>query len=478
VVTWRALPCLAGLVLVASCAKIFGVDDPGTPTDGGVGQPCNNSNGNQESCGQGLVCLGGNFYGTGNVCAPTCSADHECAQGQGCLAVNQNNGGGSGSYVYACQPNTSCSNGACNGPGTTCSNGFCRDTCSSGNSGGMQGTCPSDETCVPTCPGCLSGICSPGGGGDGGSAGDAGPTLAPMPTALTDTACAAGSDNKVYVFGGADGARTAKNLVQVYDPVANSWTQLAVMPTARYGLGVALGQSPGIFDLVGGFTAPSSATGATEQFDAFSGTGGSWTSLQSMPTPLGGSAVQGIGTFDVAGGAAGENAAPVTTVQSFQVGIDQWNDMNLPPMEVARKWMGVIGAMGGGMFAMGGFDTSGNPSSVVERFDGNAWSTVRPMPTARAKLAASSAPNTLVAALGGTDGTNVLGNFEEYDQGSNLWTTLPAMPTPREGLCAVFVQNGPTQHFYAIGGDSLNGSVTTVLGVVEAFDFASMTWSR
>jgi hypothetical protein len=55
---------------------------------------------------------------------------------------------------------------------------------------------------------------------------------------------------------------------------------------------------------------------------------------------------------------------------------------------------------------------------------------------------------------------------------------LPAMPTPREGLCAAFVGNGSMQRLHAIGGDSLNGSVMNVLAVVEAFDFGSMRWIR
>jgi hypothetical protein len=439
------------------------------------------NNSNATPCGQGLICVTGNNYGTGSVCALPCTADQQCPSGQGCLAVNQANGSGGGSFVFACQPNTSCTNNACGSNGTTCQNGMCRNTCTIGMGGGPgTGMCPTDETCVPTCPSCFSGVCSPNGsGGEGGpGGGDAGPTLAPMPTALTDMACIAGSDGKIYVFGGADAMHGASNDVWAYDPAANTWAQHTNMPTARYGLGVAQGQANGIFYLAGGFTSPTAATGATEQFNAFSGGGGTWMALQSMPTPLGGSAVEGIGAFLVAGGAASENGAPVAKVQSFQLGSNSWNGTSTPGLQVPRKWMGSANANGGGMFAMGGFDASGQPSSVVERFDNTMWSTVMPMPTARAKLATSTGPNAVIAVLGGTDGTKVLGSFETYDQASNGWSMLAAMPTPREGLCAAFVGNGSMQRLYAIGGDSLNGSAMTVLAVVEAFDWASMTWVR
>lgn len=164
-----------GLLLVTSCAKIFGVDDPGIESDGGAGQPCDTSSNDQTPCAPGFVCLPTFKYGQGNVCSPQCSADSQCPPGQGCLAIVPN-GPGNNMPVLACAPNA-CNGGGCNNGGgnNTCSNGVCRNTCGSGNMGGFSALgCPSDETCVLTCPMCSTGTCQPGDGGSGSSSGSNG----------------------------------------------------------------------------------------------------------------------------------------------------------------------------------------------------------------------------------------------------------------------------------------------------------------
>ncbi|HTQ49050.1 MAG TPA: kelch repeat-containing protein [Polyangiaceae bacterium] len=478
--SWRALSAVAGLVLVTSCAKIFGVDDTGTLSDGGAGQPCDMNSSNQTQCGQGLVCVTGNAYGTGNVCARTCTADQDCAAGQGCLAINQNNGGGGGSFVYACQANTSCTNGACGWSGTACSNGTCRDSCTIGNGNGPgMGTCPSDETCIPMCPTCNSGVCSPSGGSSSGGEGgtEGGALFAPLPEALTEMACAAGMDGKVYLFGGLTASHVPTKATYVYDPVANTWTSATPMTVARHGAGVGIGQTSGIFFVVGGFDATGGAVGANEKFNAFSGSDGAWTVAAPMPTALGGSAVEGIGMYLVAGGAAGIATPPVATVQSFQ-GDGQWSSQPQPMLETARKWMAAAQSSGGGMLAIGGFDGSGHAFPDVERFDGTMWSSVAAMPTARGKLAATAGPNQLVYVVGGNDGSKVLATVETYQSNSNQWQTLAAMPTAREGLCLAWVNGNGSNRLYAIGGDDGMGATPNPLTTVEAFDLGSNTWIR
>ncbi len=445
-----------------------------------MGEPCDPTSNNPTSCGPGLACVGGYMQGQAYKCALICTADGQCAAGQGCLALNQNNGGGNGSFVYACQPNTSCANGACGTGGTTCSNGMCRNTCTLGNGGGPgTGTCPSDETCVPMCPTCMSGVCSPNGGsssgGEGGS--EAGTLFAPLPEALTEMACAGGMDGKIYLFGGLAASHAPTKTTYVYDPVANAWTSGTPMSVARHGAGVGLGQSSVIFYVVGGFDVTGGAVAANEMYDAFSGTGGTWMSQAPMPTALGGSAVEGTGMVLVAGGAAGIATPPVTTVEAFQIG-GQWNPQAQPALPVARKWMAAGQANGGGTLAIGGFDGSGHAFPDVDRFDGTMWSSVAFMPTARGKLAATTGPNQLVYVVGGNDGSKVLATVEAYQSNSNQWQTLAAMPTPREGLCLAWVNGMGSGRLYAIGGDDGMGATPNALTTVEAYDLGSNTWIR
>ena len=196
-----------------------------------------------------------------------------------------------------------------------------------------------------------------------------------------------------------------------------------------------------------------------------------------MPTPLGGSAVEGIGMFLVAGGAAGIATPPVATVQSFTPS-GQWNNQMPPPLPVARKWMAAGQANGSGMLAIGGFDGAGHAFPDVDRFDGTMWSTVAFMPTARGKLAATTGPNQAVYVVGGNDGSKVLGTVESYQTSNNQWQTLAAMPTPREGLCLAWVSGTGSGRLYAIGGDDGMGATPNPLTTVEAFDLGSSTWIR
>lgn len=467
------------LALASGCAKIFGIDDPGVLSDGGVGEPCSTGQ-NATPCGPGLVCLTGTSYGQGSVCTPQCTADSQCAPGQGCLAV-ENAGGGS--VILACAPNTSCDNGGCGngGGGTTCSNGICRNTCFTGTMMGSGSTpgCPSDETCVLSCPTCNMGVCQPSGSGDGGTgsssggSGDGNAGLAPMPLPRTQVACAVGADNRVYVFGGMDPAGGATNDVQIYDPSSNSWSTGANMLSARYAAGVGAGQLGGPFFVVGGFGGGGVASNAMEQFGLSGSGGGSWSAESPMPVALGASAVAGVGQIFVAGGATSPTGTPVGTVQDWQLP-GQWSSQNLPPMPTPRRYMATASPQGA-LLTIGGFDSSGAASNAVEQFIGTTWTSGTPMPSKRGKLAAATGPNDLVYVVGGANG-GAVGDFASYQPSTMTWTPLPALPTPRAGLCAAFVSGGTApQRLYAIGGEEEITPVH-VYAVVEAFDPDMGVW--
>ena len=81
----------------------------------------------------------------------------------------------------------------------------------------------------------------------------------------------------------------ALSVVEAYDTIANSWTTLAPMTTAREGLlaAVFLGLAGPVIFTIGGLTSPRNGTTATGKVEAYSPTSNTWTGWNLMPTPRG-----------------------------------------------------------------------------------------------------------------------------------------------------------------------------------------------
>ena len=83
--------------------------------------------------------------------------------------------------------------------------------------------------------------------------------MAPLPTALYGLTAATGPDGKIYVFGGNyrteiqtdRGINVIVNTVEVYDPLTNTWTTAPPLPSARANLASAAGQDGRIYVLGG-----------------------------------------------------------------------------------------------------------------------------------------------------------------------------------------------------------------------------------
>lgn len=209
----------------------------------------------------------------------------------------------------------------------------------------------------------------------------------------------------LYVVGGcifSDCIPGNTNAMEVYDPVANTWTAKAPMPTARNN--VTTGVIGGKLYVAGGMgpCGPCIPTLALEVYDP---TTDSWTSKSSQPVPAvaaAGAVVNGI--LYVIGG--GNNTGSITTVQAYDPTTDTW--------------------------------TIKAPLSV-------------PRSDARAGVV-----NGIIYVTGGSNGTSVLNSVEAYDPTSNTWTSRAAMPTARAGL-SVGVVNGVV---YATGGaGSVSGQI-------------------
>ncbi len=168
---------------------------------------------------------------------------------------------------------------------------------------------------------------------------------------------------------------------------------------------------------------------------------------------------------------------PVSIVEVYDTTTNSWS--TVAPMPTARAAL-VAEAVNGKIYAIGGYGVAGN-LSTVEEYDpvSNTWVTKQSMPTARANLA-SAVVNGRIYAIGGEDVTiDPVATVEEYDPVLNTWTAKTDMPTSRFGLTAQAVGG----KIYAIGGEQwdLNAvppnAYSLALDTVEEYDPISNSWT-
>jgi len=248
----------------------------------------------------------------------------------------------------------------------------------------------------------------------------AGPTL-------REYAATAVVNGKVYVMGG---QRTdsgvipgpSTNLLEIYDPVTNTWSPGNSMPTARMGLVATVAN--GKIYAIGGRTdgVSTSAVGTVEQLDPATGL---WTTKNPMPTaryfaagatlptPLGDQIV-------VAGGESADLL--LSNVEQYNPLTNAWS--NLSAMTTARSQL-ALAEFAGRLYAVGGYaGVISQWVGSVEEYDPGtgSWTARAPTPTARAHLVLAPFNGKLLAA-GGENVNRSLDLLESYDPATNLWTT-------------------------------------------------------
>ena len=152
---------------------------------------------------------------------------------------------------------------------------------------------------------------------------------------------------------------------------------------------------------------------------------------------------------------------------------DSWT--SILPMPTARGGLGVA-VVNGIIYAIGGLSGT-SPLNVNEAYipSLNSWTSKTPMPTARSGCAVAVYDNKIYV-IGGSVGNGFVGNNEVYDPATNTWETKASMPTPRTDLSASVV-NGK---IYLIGGKEYSSTSPYFRGtnVNEVYDPASNTWTN
>ncbi|MBI2890806.1 MAG: hypothetical protein HYY13_08470 [Nitrospirae bacterium] len=297
--------------------------------------------------------------------------------------------------------------------------------------------CRLDSTALATCVGRT---CTP-------PAGDLWTKRAPMPTPRNWPAAAV-VGGKIYVMGGWGGTsptQYALSVVEVYDPVSDSWSSAKPLPAPRSRAGAAV--IGGKVYVAGGIN----KAGGLKTLEVYDPATDQWTTKAPALTTRWESAVAVVGEhLYVVGG--GSNAA-----EEYDPATDKWTSK--APLS-SNRWDVGVAAVGGKLYVMGGI-ASGSTLAVasLDEFDpsSNTWTTKASIPTARRFVAAAEV-NGKIYALGGTPkGAGSFGVVEEFDPATNTWTARAALPTPRNGVAAVALGG----KLFAVGGFAVGTQAAT-----------------
>ena len=251
-------------------------------------------------------------------------------------------------------------------------------------------------------------------------------TLAPVPTAVDGATLACDAPGgRLFLLGGVDISLTFLSLVQVYTISTNTWSNGPSMrgPRAAMGSGVIAGK----IYLVGGCTDPPLNNPQTQnwEFDPVLGT-----YTPKAPLPLarcgGGSGVSATNNRLYVVGGIGTPGFPVNTNFEYDPSTDAW--ATRAPLLVGVLAPGGVALSGdascaGDLMIVGG-ENAGGPGALTQLYDvaTNSWSSGQPLTEARSWLAAAQAGNTVIA-VGGYNGSTTVNTVERI-QGPPLPVAL------------------------------------------------------
>ena len=257
-------------------------------------------------------------------------------------------------------------------------------------------------------------------------------------------------------------------------PSAGTWSAVASMPTARFGLAAATGKHGMIYALGGSIGLAGPIVPTVEAYDQKTD---SWSALAPMPTPRRYlmAATDRKGRIYAIGGALAGVFRSV--VERYDPTTDRWSAVS--PLPVARCCGAATAGLDGRIYVIGGFANGNIQLSNMDAYDPetDTWSSLAPLPAPRAgKLAAVTAPDGRIYAIGGINGVTTGATVNVYDPCSDVWTAVASMPTPRRFLDAVLGRGGIV---YALGGTvgSVGFPGTQELTTVEAYDPSVDTWT-
>jgi N-acetylneuraminic acid mutarotase len=290
---------------------------------------------------------------------------------------------------------------------------------------------------------------------------------------------------RIYVYGGQNAQNAPMGLLEVYDPITDSWTKLKGNPVpVHHGAAATVGTKLYVF---GGFRLPDNGKSGwypENKAWAYDTETQTWSALPPMPTPRGALAAVAVDKrIYVSGGAkipadidlpdglsGGGPVELVGTLEVFDTETNTWSARK--PMSLPRNHHDIT-YLDGKIYAIGGrvgscFSNGWSSNvSMNEAYDiaTDVWSTRAPMPTARSGIGVA-ALNGKVHVLGGEGWVDDFGGVfrvnEAYDPKTNSWMKAARMLTPRHGFAKAVIDG----RIYAVSGVNNAGGAGT-LSVVQ-----------
>lgn len=260
------------------------------------------------------------------------------------------------------------------------------------------------------------------------------------PPAKRWRAAGATLDNIIYLVGGESREGDPQvcgdvvATVEAYDPVANSWSTKMDMNVARSQVSLAANEASNKLYAIGGSNGsqgmpiPFEAMPTVEVYDPVAG---SWTQVADMKTARALPSVGAIGGKIYAVGGQKQNHEAINTVEEYDPIADTWT-LEASVMPHPRLNPGAA-FLNGKIYVVGGEDQAGGPISTVDVYDpppNDSWTTETPLPSVRRVLGAAVVNNVLYA-VGGEGPTARVGQQVFFQiTATNNPISYDAIPTP------------------------------------------------
>jgi len=243
-------------------------------------------------------------------------------------------------------------------------------------------------------------------------------------------------EGKLYAVGGLGAAYEIHDTAEVYDPQADGWQPLAKMSTARCALGLtAVG---GKIYAMGGYDDDSRRLDSVEAYDPQLG---AWALVASMGAKrYGHASVVLDGRIYAMGGSGDDDTIRhrqrtyIDTVEAYDPQADSWQ-------RVASMPRGLYGhaaaAIGGKIYVTGGSQL-GHLMNTVYVYDpqADAWTQLANMSNAR-QFHASAAVGGKLYVFGGCGASGRLDTAEVYDPALDSWAQVSNLTSARNGMVAI-----------------------------------------
>ncbi len=237
-------------------------------------------------------------------------------------------------------------------------------------------------------------------------------------------------DDMLYYFGGlgAGASPPVVDIAQVYDPSTGSWdTGLTPPPTPVFG--AVAGSIDGMIYLAGGYTTPGGDWGGTNILQIYDPMGDTWSTGASMPSERGGLAGGVIDGMLYAVGGSADNSFPTDCpTYAYDPMSDTWTTLAACPRGGDGLIFGSGGSVGGNLYIGG--DYQGFHSFYGYDPVGATWETLTNIPSdlgAMSNCMVGNEGDGKLYVFGGSPAGS-WGNYSAktytYSPGSDSWTQL------------------------------------------------------